>query len=105
MKENKKTIVLKRLEQPVHVSESEYGLLLERDEFGYRLVRETAYAKSGGTTEYSLRSWHLDNSFIKRLSMQSLAKKIMQLTGLGWSYSVCPDKTALIELFGKTRCY
>ena len=105
MKESKNTIVLKRLEQPVHVSESEYGLLLEHDDFGYRLVKETAYARSGGHTEYSSRSWQLDNSFIKRLNMQSLAKKIVQLAGVKWSYSSCPDKTALIELLGKTICY
>jgi hypothetical protein len=37
--------------------------------------------------------------------MQSLAKKIVQLAGVKWSYSSCPDKTALIELLGKTICY
>ncbi len=101
----KDRITLMKLEQPCHVSESSYGLVLSREQSGYWLIKQTAYARSGRSTEYSECSFHIEKSFMKRAGLENLGRKIRQLTGLVWRYADCPDKTALISLIGSENTY
>lgn len=101
----KDIIVLRKLEQPVHSGETEYGLLLKREGSGYWLVKQSAYARPGGTTETSELSFHIEKSFLNRATLETLTKRIKRLTGVIWRYSDCRDKAALIDLIGNNRTY
>lgn len=101
----KDIIVLKKLEQPVHAGETECGLILKREGSEYRLIKQTAYARSGGTTETSELAYRVERSFLNRASIESLTKRIKRLTGVVWRYSDCRDKAALIDLIGNNRTY
>ena len=99
----KDRIVLRKLVHPAPGGRTEFGLVLERKGSAYWLVKQTAFTAPDGKTECTELAFHMEKRFLFRANLETLSKKIFDLTGRLWHYADCPDKTALIDLLANNR--